>query len=103
VLYTRDVGRYPSDDVFSKTTLEPLVSRGYLSSNSLVSQLRDGEVHQYEFDPDEDKDLEWHAHPRMEPYDNGAQKIEIKGEGITLSFKYMGEVYDSSSILRFIQ
>jgi len=103
LLYNRDVGQYPSDDVFVKTTLEPLVSQGYLDSNSLVSYLRDGEVHKYKLDLDKDKDLEWHAHPKMEPYDNGAQKIEIKGEGITLTFKYMGEVYDSSSILRFIQ
>lgn len=103
LLYNLDNGQYPADDDLDTTTLDPLVGEQYLASNSFVRHLRDGEVHQYRFNPDEDKPLEWHCHPKMVPYDNGAQKIEISGVGTSLVIKYLGETYDTSSILRVIR
>ena len=114
ILYNRDTGQYPTDKEFDKTTLEPLVSLNYLQSNSFVRHLRDGQIHKYKFDPKpgkkgkkgkdkKPKPLEWHCHPKMVPYDNGVQKIEIKGIGTTITIKYLGQTYDAYSILPLIQ
>jgi type II secretion system protein G len=103
VLYNLDNGEYPSDTLLDKVTLEPLVSQQHLRSNSFVRLLRDGKIHRYKFNPKKDKPMEWHCHPKMVPYDNGVQKIEIKGVGTSVSIKYLGETYDASSILALIQ
>ncbi len=103
VRYNIDKGRFPLDNVFNRTSLEPLVSEGYLETNSLIRYLRDDEIHNYEFDPDNGPPLKWHCHPRMKPYDNGPQKINIEGDGTSVTITYLGQAYDSSTILPLIQ
>ncbi len=103
VLHNLDNGQYPASKELDKKTLEPLVSQQHLASNSFVRLLRDGEIHKYKFNPKQDTDVTWHCHPKMAPYDNGPQKIEIKGVGPSVTVKYMGKTYDTSSILAAIQ
>ncbi len=102
VLFAMDHAEYPLEDDFDRRTLEPLVSQGYLKDNSLVSYCRDGEIHKYDFAP-ATSELKWHLHPRMAPYDNGAQKIKIEGDGSSIEASYLGEEYTASSILPLIR
>ena len=103
MLFATDHPEYPLESVFDRTTLEPLVSQGYLKDNSLVRYCRDGEIHKYDFDPTVSDSLEWHLHPRMRPYDTGAQKIRIKGDGSSIEISYLGETYTASSVLSLIR
>lgn len=103
VLFAMDHPEYPLEDSFDRRTLEPLVSLGYLKDNSLVRYCRDGEIHKYRFDPTESEPMEWHLHPRMRPYDTGAQKIRIEGDGSSIEVSYLGEIYTASSIFPLIR
>ncbi len=103
IRYNMDSCQFHLDSVFNGTSLEPLVSEGYLETNSLIRYLRDDEIHNYEFDPDNGPPLKWHCHPRMKPYDNGPQKIRIEGDGTSFTITYLGQAYDSSTILPLIQ
>ena len=112
VEYSIDNSRFPLKSEFNKKTLEPLVSQGYLKVNTVTRLCRDDEIHSYDFEVSTGKDgkegkkgksLKWHCHPKLKPYDNGPQKVEIKGDGSTLVFKYMGQEMGPSQFLALVQ
>ena len=112
VEYSIDNAVFPLKSEFNKKTLDPLVSRGYLKVNTVTRLCRDDEIHSYDFEVSSGKDgkkgtkgksLKWHCHPKLQPYHNGPQKVEITGDGSTLVFKYMGQEMGPSQFLALVQ
>ncbi len=102
--YHTDMGQFPAEDEFDLRTLEPLVGLGYLRSDALLGFCRDERIHAYKLDPAVGTaSLQWHVHPKIEPFDKGRQNMRVEGDGVRISVKYMGKRFDSSSILSLIR
>ncbi len=102
--YQVDFGAYPTMAEFDTKTLEPLIRLGYLESSSFLAYCRGDQIHDYQTHPgDADEPLQWHVHPKIRPYDKGRQNMRIEGDGSSLAIKYLGQWFDTTTIMPLVR